>query len=735
MTTSTKIRLDRILPSSDPEDQLSPLEIEKIEEVSRTHQEFLDGVLSQIKQIIYGSQPGRWLDPVTTVFGGDASLYALYTNGGGSTTQFVEIVCPDTVQVGDWVYPSGPKVGARFQGALVDPLNPIKIPAFGVVVSKLTTTTAKVQVSGVLDGILSGLETHKVLYVGLDGRSTVTPLSAPAYIQPVALVLSPVSIVVRPVWPVLPLPSYASHLGTSDGTTNGHVSWPSTTSGLVAAPTTPGVPYYSFSRISDWADALAHPGTRASSALVNTIGAITELDVTTTLRVSFLSYQSSGGGETVIASETIACNGTNQTSTPSGFIQTIGVVLNAGRYEGTLRVSIPFSTLLSSGGYLRIVVSHESIRTGFPYSDSWEVFVDTTYPSPPIPGGLVVAEHTPNLSYLSGIRYYGLGSTFDISGQVLEAYEAMFSNQPVNVDLSQLGISGVSDLAYTDSSITPGHPPIPKWDDALSWLKTLAINVSSFSNFNAVARQRGRDPFNISGYNDSIGGIMVYTIPQTSTDVDERFDDEAYRAIPKSVWPLAPACPPVGVDKFDSTHALDMSSYMGAQVYTSELVYPSINFLTPATRRPVQQAGTDYSLLAGTREYQRPYRHDTTPATRSNVVMYIPGFDVTTIGGGSPDIQPGGSGAVNMFIQIPSVSTVWFDCGRQYFSSQFPSPESGCLVKSLSGTAGGMPTNEYWYFTFGTMSTTLTDRMIILRIEYRSTPTKRFSRILAYNWT
>jgi hypothetical protein len=239
----------------------------------------------------------------------------------------------------------------------------------------------------------------------------------------------------------------------------------------------------------------------------------------------------------------------------------------------------------------------------------------------------------------------------------------------------------------------------------------------------------------VSGYNDSSGGIMIYTMPVTATDVDERFDDETYRATPNLGWATAPACPPVGADKFSSLLPLDNSGRIGAQVYGGDLIYPVENFLSPANRRPIQQAGTDYSIMAGVRTYQRPFRHDTTPASRSNIILYLPGFNVTTIGGVTPDIAAGGTGSINLYLYIPGVTTVWLDCGKEYFSSLFPVPENGCLVKSLSGTAGGLPTNEYFYCTFGTLSTTLGDRMVMVRAEYRSVPSKRFSRILAYNWT
>jgi hypothetical protein len=530
--------------------------------------------------------------------------------------------------------------------------------------------------------------------------------------------------------PPPPIPTFASHLGTTDGTTNGHIGWPSTTAGLVSEPTTPGSPFYPFSQSGDWANPnAAHPLDRNASESAATIGRVTELNVGTMLRVRFYRYTSSGGGQQVIGEETIACNGSNQASVPYGYLHTTGVSLNNGKYEGTVQVSIPISTLLAFGGYLRTLVTHEGAAPGFPYSEGWEVFSDA-YATPPVPSGISIVEAAAVLKHLSGIRFYNVGSTFNAGGAVADAFKSTYHASPLLLDLTSLGVSSPTSLPYNDSGITPAHPPTPKYNDALGWTKNVAVTMTGLRNMNAQPRQRAQDPWGVSSYDVFAGGPMVDTVAASSTRLDEKFDDEDYRAVIKATWPTAPTCPPVAGDKFDSLVPLDNGANRGAQVYGGDLVYPAINFLIPAGRKPAQQVGTDYSTMTGSREYQRPFQHNTSPDTRSNVVLYLPGYDVTALG----DISPAGSGDINLQLYIPGVSPVWFDVGREYFSALFPTPEPGCLVKSLSGVAGGYPTNEYWYCTFGTFSTIPGDRMIVLWVTLR-TAIKGVQRVLAYNWT
>lgn len=653
--------------------------------------------------------------------------------GGGAADLTFNAECLSTDEVGKWVYISDEKQAGIAQVETVDPNNPIKVPAVGIIKSKPTATTAVVQWGGLLEGVLIGLEPRKLVYVAADGSSTQSPPGT-TYEQIVGVATDVDEILIRALWSELPVPSYTSHLGTQDGSSDARLPFPSGTSGKVSEPTVDGTPFYPYSKDDDWSDGADYPGTRSSSETVTTPGDVTELDPGTTLRVKFLRYTSSGGGETVLGEETITCDGTDQVSSPNGYIETLSVDLNAGRYEGRVRVNIPLSTLQTNGGYLRTLVSHEG-PSGGPYSDEWEIFHDT-YGSPPTMGTPTVAENTPVLKYLSGIRFYDIGSTFDISAGITSAFSSMFLSTPLLLDLSQLAISGPSSINYTSLNVTPSHPPHPVWDDGFTWSDTLTIDVVGVWDVDAIMRARARDPFNTGSYVDSASGpIMVNTIDETSTRLDERFDDEDYRLVPQATWSSAPTTPPTGGDLFDSTVVLDNSTNDGAQVYDGELIYPVTDFTTPVTRLPTQAVGSDYGAMTGTRDYQRPYQHNTSPSTRSNVVLYLPGFDVTTIGTGTPDIDPGGTGDTNLFIMLPGVSSVWFDCGREYFSAQFPTPEPGCIVKSLSGVVGGYPTNEYFYCTFGLFSTTPTDRTMVIRAEYLSAAAMEFTRILAYNWT
>jgi len=520
------------------------------------------------------------------------------------------------------------------------------------------------------------------------------------------------------------LPAYASHLGTTDGSTNGRMNWPATVPGRVSEPTTPGNPFDSFSSVGDWANPSAdHPLDKNAGEAFTTLGRVTELDVGTTLRVRFYKYTSSGGGQVLLGEEFINCDGTNQLSTPNGYIQTTSVSLFSGRYEGLVGLNVPISTLLPFGGYLRAFVLHEGPGVGFPYSDTWEVFSDA-YATPPVPFGMSVTEVSSVLKYLSGIRHYNTGSVFDVGGSVTDAFKAAYHVNPVLLDLSSIGVTSPASLAFNDPVIIPAHPPTPKYSDPLSWVKRVTV-ATPMRNLNAQPRSRAQDPWGISSYSTFTSGpLMIDSLAPTSSRLDELFDDEVYRLKTKATWPSVPT----GGDVFDSSVPLDNTT-REAQVAGGNLIYPVSNFLVPIGRLPAQQVGTDYSAMTGAREYQRSFQHDTSPDSRTNVVLYIPGFDEN-----AGDISPAGSGSVNMQIYIPGVSPVWFDVGREYFSFLFPTPQPGCLVKSLSGIAGGFPTNEYWYCTFGPYSTTSIDRMIILWVTLRTT-TMLIPRVLAFNWT
>lgn len=108
-----------------------------------------------------------------------------------SNSDRVTAVCLATDAVGDMVYISGSKSGADYLVQKADPSDYSKMPAFGAIVLKITSTRCVVQLRGDATGLYTGLTPGRVCWVGLDGRPTQTPPSAgigqKAYLQPIGL--------------------------------------------------------------------------------------------------------------------------------------------------------------------------------------------------------------------------------------------------------------------------------------------------------------------------------------------------------------------------------------------------------------------------------------------------------------------------------------------------------------------------------------------------------------------
>jgi hypothetical protein len=108
---------------------------------------------------------------------------------------------------GHCVYVTGPKVGGRVQVTKVDPRDLSKIPGFGIIRVKVSSTVCVVQTMGELSGIYAGLTPQAQLWVGLDGLLTQTqPTPLPAgkvAVQQMAIALGTGSILIQPQSPII----------------------------------------------------------------------------------------------------------------------------------------------------------------------------------------------------------------------------------------------------------------------------------------------------------------------------------------------------------------------------------------------------------------------------------------------------------------------------------------------------------------------------------------------------
>lgn len=96
-----------------------------------------------------------------------------------SGDQLLEAFCFASDVVGRAVYIMGNKVGDKYQVTTVDIDNIITVPAIGIILEKLTSTTCIVQTGGIIRDIYTGLTPQKPLFIGTDGMLTHTVASYP----------------------------------------------------------------------------------------------------------------------------------------------------------------------------------------------------------------------------------------------------------------------------------------------------------------------------------------------------------------------------------------------------------------------------------------------------------------------------------------------------------------------------------------------------------------------------
>ena len=123
-------------------------------------------------------------------------------------TRALDANCQASDAVGDCVYITGAKVGELYQVTKADPLDgATKMPAIGILVEKLDSVTCKVQVTGTLEGVVSGLTPGKVVFVsssGVVGHTLATPgPGSYAYIQSMGVALDTGAILVIPDFSII----------------------------------------------------------------------------------------------------------------------------------------------------------------------------------------------------------------------------------------------------------------------------------------------------------------------------------------------------------------------------------------------------------------------------------------------------------------------------------------------------------------------------------------------------
>jgi hypothetical protein len=318
---------------------------------------------------------------------------------------------------------------------------------------------------------------------------------------------------------------------------------------------------------------------------------------------------------------------------------------------------------------------------------------------------------------LSGISYYGTGSTFDLDTSGQRVYNDVYEQ-----DAEPLLISGFPGVAATginvaDPSVTGTSTPPAIGELMIVNGYQLTVPAGQQAN-DARATVTPRDPYGSYAPDQSpVNNYTIMSAGPSSTTTEEFFQDEDYRFPLNTLsFDLVPGSL---TGNFDSnTSLLDSSRTNELQVYDhttggfkNQLVHPFFNFTTGF--RPL--GSPDYSSLTPNLFFQYVRVYQAT-VDKSNGILSIPGLtDV--------DINNALSSNVLIDVKVPT-KTVWMSLNKPFTLSTFNlgaalatgTDGEGCRINSGVHSPS---INGQMQFTLGPYFTgATTNRTLFVRITY-----------------
>ena len=382
---------------------------------------------------------------------------------------------------------------------------------------------------------------------------------------------------------------------------------------------------------------------------------------------------------------------------PSGFV----TVQSVGKYNSFSRwqklnalLNIASANLRQGWNYVGLRHTLAAVQTSTPF----DAFYDTDAGPNPTLGSLTIVENLLVSKYLSGVKFYAVGSTFLLNAIGTNCFNNVFSGTPILWS----GFTGIADggVAYNDPSVSGISVPPAIGETMTVTNKALMISVSSVRDEDATITCTPSDPYGsyVAVTTPSVGRL-VDTYGTTSTAIYEYFDDEnrrmpvgAYNAVPGAIT--------------GQWNSLNVLANGNSQVFNGTLCYPTINF--SSAHLPVQPE--DYSGFSGDQVYYRTMYHAATPHSNGTLEL---GSLVNA------DVGQVGSGAVNVEIKLPT-QTGWLDLGKDYIQATFTGIDGdGCRTSQSVSS---------WGWTAGTFSTGLSGYMYVVRITLRNS-TRSISQV------
>lgn len=398
-----------------------------------------------------------------------------------------------------------------------------------------------------------------------------------------------------------------SNLNTTDGRTDALIPDITTSARRVASPSSEGSPF----SIGDFI-----PGNLYNVIRDNVITYETNeefsLPATQDSTITVVVTDPTG---TPIASHT---TGPISSST-STFGSNISISVNdylpdSAAYKATLKVDITIDSILPNSGRFNVEITHDIGGTTYTKTQS-DIFYDSESSSVFL-GSVSIAENTGVFKYLSGIKYYDIGSTFTLNINSIGGINAdSFPTIQINVDggdflFNDLDLTGAGDLlsqGWTTSYnvFLAGHTETM----TISAVDETVINPS------AIVSVRYQD-WSAGPWVDSPGfPLLMDTQTSGSTDLIELFVDEDYRKQSD------------GSTAWGSSNDLStVESGIHAQVVDGVLKVPDTDY---STYNPT--GNPDYSSLVGTHNHYYRRFIDAASLVRGSCSILIEGFTLSNL--------------------------------------------------------------------------------------------------------
>lgn len=402
------------------------------------------------------------------------------------------------------------------------------------------------------------------------------------------------------------------------------------------------------------------------------------------------------------------------------------------------------------GGYFKLEVNHTVAPLN---TDFGEAFWDAgTIPSDTLDP--TVTAISPVVRYLSGIRYFTTGSTFEVESTPVGVKHSV--DMTINddgyilyVDVSDFN-AVVGEVLYSASTIFGlNYAPFfsPLRTDTPFYTQIISVGPGDMGTLDARAYATWKNFYGpeAGSPKESNAGIYQIWTYNTSTPTTEFFEDEAYRLQDadhsnfkqdagdyRRWWGGGSGS---DLRAWDSKESIDTGTpghIEGLQFYGGYLDYPTIDFSTGYFF-----ADFDYSVCSGNREFYRAfYVGDLLNHKKFILTLQVDGLTIPNfrINGGSDD-----STTVRVDIMFPGPEkpspngnnnpafpgSGWLHCGKYFNAPSFKGINNDGVLESMTLVGNTLTI----IVVTGNMSSYYTDGTLLMRVRYKDTVPGKIGQI------